>query len=584
MGQDEGNAPGGTLLPRLVLAAYVVVLGMLLRGQVVPVPSLPPLGDLADRHFWPAAAQRLATAIGWAAARFVPIGFTALYSLPAQSGWLKRQIAVTVPSWILAVAAAGSVRVIQAAPPVAWPSPFDLVLPMVGCWIGLWAAAAWRRGFWSRVLFLPKLALTAGLLALLLVAAAVAATERVPLPFPETIVQSGEKRRLHNLVRGKDPRAVPESETRELKFTQRDMDVLMAWGFTLTPGRQKAMVELHPGRLRLLASAGIPLMGGSHGFLNLTTEAAAQVTDGRLDLQLAQFRLGHLEAPAWLLGLASPALSAALNVDARTRPALTSLRKLEATEGGLSMIYSRANLPSGFLAELFHDEAPGERAALAQIYVQHMLAGVAELPAGDARFGACLRRAFALAAERSQRGSPALENTGAIAALGVLMGTPSLALVVGVTLNPADHRPARQLYKTARVRNRIDWVQHFLVSATLTALSIEAVSDAAGLAKEELDADGGSGFSFGDLLADRAGTTFGATATRDDASARRMQERLARGFDVDDFFPPAADLPEDMTEAQFRARYGGVGGEGYLRLREEIERRVAACAAYRNER
>jgi hypothetical protein len=62
-----------------------------------------------------------------------------------------------------------------------------------------------------------------------------------------------------------------------------------------------------------------------------------------------------------------------------------------------------------------------------------------------------------------------------------------------------------------------------------------------------------------------------------------MQRRLARGFVIDDFFPPGSDLPENMPEAEFKARFGGVGGDGYRRVAEEIERRVAACAAYRGE-
>jgi hypothetical protein len=49
---------------------------------------------------------------------------------------------------------------------------------------------------------------------------------------------------------------------------------------------------------------------------------------------------------------------------------------------------------------------------------------------------------------------------------------------------------------------------------------------------------------------------------------------------VDDFFPPAADLPEDLTDAEFQARFGGVGGAGYNRLVEEIEKRLGRCAAY----
>jgi hypothetical protein len=118
------------------------------------------------------------------------------------------------------------------------------------------------------------------------------------------------------------------------------------------------------------------------------------------------------------------------------------------------------------------------------------------------------------------------------------------------------------------------------VSAALTVLSAEAPSDAVGLLKEELDAARGSGFSFGDLLADRAGTTFAAVATRDEASAVAMQERLARGFRGDDFFPEGADLPEDLTDAELQPVYGGVGGAGYQRVVDEIERRVAACPAY----
>ena len=131
------------------------------------------------------------------------------------------------------------------------------------------------------------------------------------------------------------------------------------------------------------------------------------------------------------------------------------------------------------------------------------------------------------------------------------------------------------------LRSRGDWARHFTVSGALTVLSAVAPSDAAGLLKEELDADGGSGFSFADLLADRAGTSFADLATRDDASALRLQERLRGGFRVDDFFPPPAGLPEGIPDAELQARYGGVGGPLYRQQADEIERRLAACPAYR---
>ena len=120
------------------------------------------------------------------------------------------------------------------------------------------------------------------------------------------------------------------------------------------------------------------------------------------------------------------------------------------------------------------------------------------------------------------------------------------------------------------------------MSGALTVLSAVAPSDAAGLLKEELDADGGSGFSFGDLLADRAGTTLRG---RRDARRRVRAARCSSGWPaasaVDDFFPPAADLPEGIPDAELQSRYGGVGGPLYRQKTAEIERRLARCAAYR---
>ena len=71
-----------------------------------------------------------------------------------------------------------------------------------------------------------------------------------------------------------------------------------------------------------------------------------------------------------------------------------------------------------------------------------------------------------------------------------------------------------RLPRHSQLRGRPDSARHFWVSAAVTALVGDVVSDAAGLLKEELDAgEGGSGFSFGDLMADRAGTEFARAAT-----------------------------------------------------------------------
>jgi hypothetical protein len=174
-----------------------------------------------------------------------------------------------------------------------------------------------------------------------------------------------------------------------------------------------------------------------------------------------------------------------------------------------------------------------------------------------------------------------MENQAAILALGVLLGHPHIEELLGFIVVDGDDDAAREVLRRVAIRGRSDWVTHFCVSAAITVLSDETVSDATGLLKEEFDASAsGSGFSFSDLLADRAGTTFAIAATRDEVAARAMQNRLAHGFRIEEIFPPADGLPEEISDAELQSRYGGVNGEGYRRLGQEIERRIATCPAY----
>jgi hypothetical protein len=78
------------------------------------------------------------------------------------------------------------------------------------------------------------------------------------------------------------------------------------------------------------------------------------------------------------------------------------------------------------------------------------------------------------------------------------------------------------------------------------------LADAVGPWKELADArSGGSGFSFNDFAADRAGTRFGVLAVRDPA---RLQARLAAGLTDADLMPQVSDLPEYLPQSEFVAR------------------------------
>ena len=97
---------------------------------------------------------------------------------------------------------------------------------------------------------------------------------------------------------------------------------------------------------------------------------------------------------------------------------------------------------------------------------------------------------------------------------------------------------------------------------------------------ELVDATGESAFGFADLMGDLAGARFAQAATRDAAAARRMQERLAAGFKVDDFYPRADGLWSGSGE-QFLQKYGTPDSPAFLREVEEIDRRLDACPGLR---
>jgi len=208
---------------------------------------------------------------------------------------------------------------------------------------------------------------------------------------------------------------------------------------------------------------------------------------------------------------------------------------------------------------------------------------VKKIPAGDARFGSLLQTAFITGS--SSQVSAVQHNRAAILALGIALGHERLAKFVDLDHKKDLVKKGAQLRQGTTLRGRNDWIQHFCLSAALAVLEDPLVSDAGGLLKEQLDAlSGGSGFSFGDYAADRAGVRFARAATNSEEDAKAMQDLLTREFDIDNFFPQASDLPENLTTEQFREQYGTAGSERYRDQVNKIESRLDSCAGLSPQR
>ncbi|MCL4787685.1 MAG: hypothetical protein KJ070_12970 [Verrucomicrobia bacterium] len=200
--------------------------------------------------------------------------------------------------------------------------------------------------------------------------------------------------------------------------------------------------------------------------------------------------------------------------------------------------------------------------------------------AGEERFGVLLQTVFAPMPSATARATAVEHNRAAILALGIAIGHERLATLAGLDRGSELVRAAAALRPGTTLRGREDWARHYCLSAALAVVETPFLSDTGGLIKEELDALArGSGFSFGDLAADRAGVRLARAATDSEPAAQAMRARLQAGFVVDDFMPTTADLPESLSAEQFRHDYGGVGSKRYRQTVSEIEARLNRCAA-----
>ncbi|MGB3722774.1 MAG: hypothetical protein WA979_08150, partial [Pacificimonas sp.] len=115
----------------------------------------------------------------------------------------------------------------------------------------------------------------------------------------------------------------------------------------------------------------------------------------------------------------------------------------------------------------------------------------------------------------------------------------------------------------ARLADRRDLALHFAISAALAANGEAGLTSAIGEWKELDDSlPGGSGFSFVDLAADRAGTRLGE-ALADPARTRGVQARLAKVKPGDLLPLEALGLEEGLSEAEFEARFGRLDSDQY---------------------
>jgi hypothetical protein len=400
-------------------------------------------------------------------------------------------------------------------------------------------------------------------------AAAYLAVDGEPLVSGNRRLGQAQVERAKQLVARNDPRKLRHGEVHTVVLSEQDVTLLCHYLLSRF-GSGGAAAQITPETLQLAASVKLPHLASNDGYVNI---AITMREAGTLP-HVEYLRIGRLPIPS---DVANAALRRGLDLlysNAGVRATTDAIQKVRISDGRLSVTYRwDSHLPDTLKAQLFPE---AERKRM-QAY-QERLAEITMAPAdvGSISLATLAGALLALAQERSPDGDPVRENRTAILVL--------LAYVNGS--HPGAFAPEARAWPRARrlavrLQGRHDFAQHFITSAAIAAIGDTAIAHAVGLYKEVDDSRGGSGFSFRDLAADRAGTRFGELATASAKSAHGLQRKASQNPSDDAIMPPVADLPENMQEAEFKARFGGVWSSAYNRMTREIDRRIASAALYR---
>jgi hypothetical protein len=365
-----------------------------------------------------------------------------------------------------------------------------------------------------------------------------------------------------------DPRKLKAGAVKNVEVGSRDLNLLANHVISLlSPGA--ALVEVHSGQLSARASVELP-RNPLGRYLNI--EADLRI-DNRLPV-FQKLRVGSISVPGWLANFATLRALDSYFQGQGTGLVSEFISAVDFTPGVLQVAYRWSADAVDRVREHFVSPLLGERL---QVFHERLASLVGTYrSASKVPLLKVLKPMFALAQQRSEDGDATAENRAAILILSSYVNGRSVKSIV-----PSATQWSRVESITLTLGGRKDFAQHYLTSAALAALASGALSNAVGLFKEVDDSQGGSGFSFNDLAADRAGTRFGELAVASGTGPQTVQLRISQARSEADIMPDVGDLAEHMSEALFQRRYGSTESAAYREVMQDIEQRIAKTRLFR---
>ena len=372
--------------------------------------------------------------------------------------------------------------------------------------------------------------------------------------------------RLRDLARENDPRRFRSGEPRTVVVSERDLNLALAHALRRT-AFLAARLGLDAGAADVALTLRMP-ENPLGRYLNVTGRLAAD--GGGLAVERAS--IGRIPVPAALADPLARLAHRALLFSDDYRAVSDAVRSIDLDPETMRVSLVWDETMSGRLrssGSVLLAPADQERLGVWAANVDETLS---RFP-GPVSLARVLPPLFAEA--RRRPGDPAAENRALLLALGLQAAGPRATRAARAGGFPAPGSRTR-----LTLHGRFDLGRHFLVSAAAAVAADSALAGAAGLFKEIEDSRGGSGFSFADLAADRAGVRLAEAAAAPE-TARLVQERLTGTVAEEDFMPPIDGLEEGLDEGVFRDRYGSPDDPRTRSVVAGIDRRIESRPLYR---
>lgn len=304
-----------------------------------------------------------------------------------------------------------------------------------------------------------------------------------------------------------------------------------------------------------------------------------------LDLSAPEARLDRLVRSFTIEEVATPAESKAEGkaegkADADKPKADSSLRLIE--KRAVVSVQADPELFDSLKALTSHFGSSSVDPQLVRFYYSRLLDYDLRSGVAARSFATFVSTTFRTVVQRSDKGDPVAETRAALLAIGlVTLGEEGKTLASMVMPYDAPCIPQPSLLILA---GRSDLPKHLIMSSSLAIVFADRFSKAAGEWKELHDsvAEGGTGFSFVDLMADRAGLRLGMATNGDRELLREMQYGLA--YAGDERLLPARALQkyqEGLRGKDFEKEYAGLDDERYRQIVADIDAELDKIPLYK---